>query len=66
MPATIIGVWDDKGHSYVRTFGYADLATKAPLTTDDHFRIGSNTKTFVVGVLLAVGRRKEAYARRSA
>ena len=47
IPATTIGVWDDKGHSFVRTFGYANLANKAPLTIGDHFRIGSNTKTFV-------------------
>jgi D-alanyl-D-alanine carboxypeptidase len=52
IPATTIGVWDDKGHSFVRTFGYANLANKAPLTISDHFRIGSNTKTFVVSVLL--------------
>ncbi|HEY1429678.1 MAG TPA: serine hydrolase domain-containing protein [Candidatus Tumulicola sp.] len=52
IPATIIGVWDDKGHSFVKTFGYENLATKAPLKLTGHFRIGSNTKTFVVGVLL--------------
>lgn len=52
MPATLIGVWDRKGHGFVRAFGYADLANKAPLSTVDHFRIGSNTKTFVVSVLL--------------
>ncbi|HEY6485560.1 MAG TPA: serine hydrolase domain-containing protein [Candidatus Cybelea sp.] len=52
IPATIIGVWDDKGHSFVKTFGYENLATKAPLKPTDHFRIGSNTKTFVVSVLL--------------
>lgn len=52
IPATIIGVWDDKGHGFVKTFGYEDLATKAALKRSDHFRIGSNTKTFVVSVLL--------------
>jgi D-alanyl-D-alanine carboxypeptidase len=52
IPATIIGVWDDKGHSFIKTFGYENLATKAPLKLADHFRIGSNTKTFVVSVLL--------------
>jgi D-alanyl-D-alanine carboxypeptidase len=59
IPATIIGIWDDKGHSFVRTFGYADLAKKTPASTADHFRIGSNTKTFVVSVLLQlVGEKK--------
>jgi len=50
--AALIGVWDGKGAGFVRAFGYADLAQKRPLTPADHFRIGSNTKTFVVSVLL--------------
>jgi D-alanyl-D-alanine carboxypeptidase len=59
IPAALVGVWDDKGHSFVKTFGYADLAKKTPLTTADHFRIGSNTKTFVVATLLQlVGEKK--------
>ena len=52
VPAAVIGVWDGNGHSYVQTFGDADLARKTRVTTDDHFRVGSNTKTFVVSVLL--------------
>jgi D-alanyl-D-alanine carboxypeptidase len=52
LPAVLIGVWDGQGASFVRAFGYADLATKRPLTAADHFRIGSNTKTFVVSVIL--------------
>lgn len=52
LPAVLIGVWDGKGGSFVRAFGYADLARKRALTPADHFRIGSNTKTFVVSVLL--------------
>jgi D-alanyl-D-alanine carboxypeptidase len=59
IPATIIGIWDDKGHSFVKAFGYADLAKKTPTSAADHFRIGSNTKTFVVSVLLQlVGEKK--------
>jgi D-alanyl-D-alanine carboxypeptidase len=59
VPATLIGIWDGAGHSFVRAFGYADLATKAPLSAADHYRIGSNTKTFVVSVLLQlVGEQK--------
>lgn len=52
VPGVLIGVWDGRGGSYVHGFGYADLAKKRPLTAADHFRIGSNTKTFVVGVIL--------------
>jgi D-alanyl-D-alanine carboxypeptidase len=52
IAGVLIGVWDGKGASFVHAFGSADLATKRPLTPADHFRIGSNTKTFVVSVLL--------------
>lgn len=61
VPATLIGVWDSKGHAFVRAFGYSDLAKKTRLTTADYFRIGSNTKTFVVAALLQlVGEQKLA------
>lgn len=59
IPAAVIGVWDKEGHEYVRTFGYADLARKIPVTASDHFRIGSNTKTFVVSVLLQLVEEKK-------
>lgn len=52
VPGTLIGVWDSHGNSYVHGFGYADAATKRPMSAADRFRIGSNTKTFVVGVIL--------------
>lgn len=52
IPATVIGVWDAQGHAFVKTFGYSDLANKTPLNVADHFRVGSNTKTFVVATLL--------------
>lgn len=52
IPAVLIGIWDGKGKSFVHAFGYADVAKKRPLTPADHFRIGSNTKTFVVSVIL--------------
>src|SRR5207248_9981367 len=32
VPATLIGVWDSKGDSFIRAFGDADLEKKAPLT----------------------------------
>lgn len=59
IPSALIGVWDEHGHSFVRAFGYADLATKRRLTPQDHFRIGSNTKTFVGGVILQLIREKK-------
>lgn len=52
VPAVLVGVWDGSGGSYVHAFGDADLATHRRLTAADHFRIGSNTKTFVISVLL--------------
>jgi D-alanyl-D-alanine carboxypeptidase len=52
VPGLLIGVWDSQGNAYVHGFGYADVATKRTMSAADHFRIGSNTKTFVVGVLL--------------
>jgi CubicO group peptidase (beta-lactamase class C family) len=59
VPATLIGVWDSKGGSFIRAFGYADLKNKVPLTPADHFRIGSNTKTFVISVLLQLVAEKK-------
>jgi D-alanyl-D-alanine carboxypeptidase len=52
VPGVLIGVWDGAGAHYIHGFGTADLATGRTLTADEHFRIGSNTKTFVVAVLL--------------
>lgn len=52
VPAVLIGVWDGDGHAYIRTFGYADPTNRRALTPADHFRIGSNTKTFVIATLL--------------
>jgi len=59
IPATLIGIWDKKGGSFIRAFGYADLEKKVPLTPADHFRIGSNTKTFVISVLLQLVAEKK-------
>lgn len=51
-PGVLIGVWDGAGEAYIQAFGLADLAQKRPMAPEDHFRIGSNTKTFIVSVLL--------------
>lgn len=52
VPGVLIGVWDSTGASYIHGFGVADLATGRLMTAADHFRIGSNTKTFVISVIL--------------
>jgi D-alanyl-D-alanine carboxypeptidase len=52
VPGVLVGVWDRSGGSYIRPFGEADIATHRALTPQNHFRIGSNTKTFVISVLL--------------
>jgi D-alanyl-D-alanine carboxypeptidase len=52
VPGVVIGVWDANGASYQHAYGYADIAHKRPMSIADHFRIGSNTKTFVVAVIL--------------
>ncbi|WP_424210610.1 serine hydrolase domain-containing protein [Streptomyces sp. BI20] len=52
VPGAVVGLWAAGKGSYVRTFGTADRATGAPMTTDLLFRIGSETKTFTVTALL--------------
>ncbi|HEY0844889.1 MAG TPA: serine hydrolase [Noviherbaspirillum sp.] len=52
IPGSIIAIRDDQGNTWATTNGYADLTTRAPITTDMLFRIGSNTKTFVGTLIL--------------
>lgn len=52
IPGSIIAIRDDQGNTWSTTNGYADLLSRAPITTDMHFRIGSNTKTFVGTLIL--------------
>ena len=51
IPGAIVGVWTRDG-SYVRTFGVADTATRAPMRTNFSQWIGSITKTFTVTAVL--------------
>jgi D-alanyl-D-alanine carboxypeptidase len=51
VPAVLIGVWSP-AKSFVKGIGYGDLAARKPLSPDDKFRIGSNTKTFVISAVL--------------
>jgi D-alanyl-D-alanine carboxypeptidase len=52
VPGVLVGVWDGRGHGTIRGYGVADLASKRPIQAADMVRIGSITKTFVVGVML--------------
>ncbi|WP_330330945.1 beta-lactamase family protein [Streptomyces sp. NBC_00536] len=51
-PGVIVGLWVPGKSSYVRAFGVADTATRAPMTPGLLMRIGSETKTFTVTALL--------------
>lgn len=52
IPGVFIAIYVPGNAPYVKSVGYADLSAKAPFALADKFRIGSNTKTFVVTVLL--------------
>lgn len=52
VPGVVVGIWVPGRGSYVRGFGVSDLQAGTPLNIRDKFRIGSNTKTFVVSTLL--------------
>ncbi len=52
IPGAVVGVWVPGKGEFVKAFGYANLAPRVAMATTDHFRIGSNTKTFVATVLL--------------
>lgn len=52
IPGAFIALWLPGKAPFIESVGYADLATRAPFTRNDTFRIGSITKTFVVTVLL--------------
>src|SRR5580704_15523544 len=46
-PGVVVGIWMPEG-TYVAAKGYADAAKRTPMTGDEHFRVGSITKTFTV------------------
>lgn len=52
VPGAIVGVFAPGRGSLIDSVGVAALGLKQPITPTDHVRIGSNTKTFVVTVLL--------------
>jgi D-alanyl-D-alanine carboxypeptidase len=52
VPGAAVGVWASGKRSFVKGIGAGQLSPHAPMSVDDKFRIGSNTKTFVITVLL--------------
>jgi D-alanyl-D-alanine carboxypeptidase len=52
VPSLIVGIWDPSKGVYVKAFGDGDSATGQQATTDDSFRIGSVTKTFIATLVL--------------
>ena len=53
VPGVVIAFWSDElNFNYVKCFGTSDIVTKEPIKSNDLFRIGSITKTFVITVFL--------------
>ncbi len=52
IPGAFIAIYIPGYAPYVKSVGYANLQARAPFRLGDKFRVGSNTKTFVVTVLL--------------
>jgi D-alanyl-D-alanine carboxypeptidase len=57
-PGVVIGIWIPSEGTYVVARGKADAATGEPMTLQEHFRVGSITKTFTVTVLLQLADAK--------
>jgi D-alanyl-D-alanine carboxypeptidase len=51
-PGALVGVWVPGRGTWTMAAGIGDLATAAPMTLADHFRIASTTKTFTATVVL--------------
>lgn len=52
IPGAAVAIVDPEQGSYMRAYGLADTTTGRPATVDDHFRIGSVTKTFTATAVL--------------
>lgn len=52
VPGAVIFVHDPGKGTWTAALGTGDLTTKAPISLDDHFRIGSITKTLTATVIL--------------
>jgi D-alanyl-D-alanine carboxypeptidase len=52
IPGYVVGVTGGQVGRFQRAVGFANVATKQPMTPGTHFRIGSITKTFTATVIL--------------
>ncbi|MCK9398671.1 MAG: beta-lactamase family protein [Bacteroidales bacterium] len=53
LPGLIVGIWAPRqDYTYLKSKGYANLASQRPMQVDDLFRIASTTKTFTSILLL--------------
>lgn len=52
IPGAVVVVKSPKDGDWTATFGTGTIGKDDPMTVDDHFRIGSNTKTMTVTVLM--------------
>jgi D-alanyl-D-alanine carboxypeptidase len=59
VPGVVVGIWIPGEGSYVATRGLSDIKTRQPMRADDHFRIGSITKTFTATLLLILADEKK-------
>jgi D-alanyl-D-alanine carboxypeptidase len=56
-PGEILGIWQRGNGGFVGTAGVSSLATGAPISARDHFRIGSVTKTFTATLVLRLAQQ---------
>lgn len=52
IPGAVVVVKSPRDGDWTATFGTGTIGKDVPMTADDHFRIGSNTKTMTVTVLM--------------
>jgi len=52
VPAFYVGFWSPERGSYQQAYGLADVAGERAADLDDHFRIGSISKTFGAAIIL--------------
>jgi D-alanyl-D-alanine carboxypeptidase len=58
-PGEVLGVWQQGNGGFVGTAGVSNLITNAPISTADHWRVGSVTKTFTATVVLQLAQHGE-------
>jgi D-alanyl-D-alanine carboxypeptidase len=52
VPAFYVGIWSPERGSYQQAYGLADVAGERAASVEDHFRIGSVSKTFGAAIIL--------------